>query len=245
MDQTNFQQPLAVEKIAPPTFSSQLSVEEIFYTIQGEGPLSGQPACFIRLAGCNLQCRMCDSYFSSHVPFSIDQVMSAIEKIVPKHVSLVVVTGGEPFRQYYMPQLVERLLDRFATVQLETSGSCYQKHFDPIKWQFGNKIMIVCSPKTAKLHSKIIPLIDAYKYVIRAGHIGDDGLPNEEPQHFKKVPVAKPEPNWTGTIPLIYISPWDERDVEKNLANVKAAVESCLQHGYVLSLQIHKIVNLP
>ena len=243
MDQTNYQQPLAVEKVAPTV--ADLSMEDIFCTIQGEGPLSGQPACFIRLAGCTLQCRQCDSFYSSHVPFSIEQVMCRIDDLVPKHVSLAVVTGGEPFRQFNMPQLVERLLDRFAIVQLETSGGCYQKQFDPIKWQFGNKIMIVCSPKTAKLHHKIIPLVDAYKYVVRAGHVGNDGLPDEEPQHFRKIPVAKPEPNWTGKVPPIYISPWDEYDIEKNSANVKAAVESCLQHGYMLSLQTHKIANLP
>lgn len=243
MIQQNNQEALKVEKEEPK--NSNLSIEEIFYSLQGEGPLSGEPACFVRLAGCNLKCSPCDTFFSSHIPFSVDAVVDRAKKITPVHVGLCVVTGGEPFRQFLMPVLVRELLDRFTTVQVETSGSCFQAGFRMVAWEYGSRLQVVCSPKTAKLHKEIIPLVTAYKYVVRAGHVGRDGLPDEEPQQFKAVAVARPEPNWTGGIPPIYISPWDEYNAEKNAANIKAAVESCLQHGYRLSLQAHKIVNLP
>ena len=100
---------------------------------------------------------------------------------------------------------------------------------------------MVCSPKTPRLHPLILQHIDAYKYVVRFGAVDEDGLPNEEPQKFKLIPVAKPhDPN----IP-VYISPWDEKDLELNILNTQQAVDVCLKHGYFLSLQIHKIVNLP
>jgi organic radical activating enzyme len=239
----NVQEPIKVEKVVPK--GDLLSIEEIFYTLQGEGPFSGEPACFVRLAGCNLKCSFCDTFFSSHIPFTLDEVVDKAKEVTPGHIKLCVVTGGEPFRQFMMPFLVRKLLDRFETVQIETSGSCFQPAFWALAWEFGERLCVVCSPKTVKLHKEIVPLITAYKYVVRAGHVAEDGLPDEEPQQFKKTPVARPEPNWTGGIPPIYISPWDEYDGEKNAANIKAAVESCFQHGYKMSLQVQKIVNLP
>ena len=52
-----------------------LEIEEIFYTIQGEGPLSGRPAVFIRLAGCSLSCLLCDTFYSHHNVYSIENVV--------------------------------------------------------------------------------------------------------------------------------------------------------------------------
>jgi organic radical activating enzyme len=154
---------------------------------------------------------------------------------------LCVVTGGEPFRQYQMVNLVRELLLHFDTVQIETSGSCFQWKMTQLKLIHKDRIQIVCSPKTPKLHKELVPLIDAYKYVVRFGHVDDDGLPNEEPQQHKKISVAKPhDPN----VP-VFISPWDEQCIESNALNVQQAVDSCLTHGYHLSLQVHKIVNLP
>jgi organic radical activating enzyme len=220
--------------------NSDLAVEEIFYTIQGEGPFTGQPAVFIRLSGCNLFCKNCDTIYNSFHSMSVDDVVSETAKIQHK-AQLAVVTGGEPFRQYQLAPLVNALLRSFLTVQIETSGSCYQPTFTETKTIHQDRICIVCSPKTPKLHSLILDHIDAYKYVVRFGHVDDDGLPNEEPQNFREIPVAKPH---NPQIP-VYISPWDEKDLEFNALNTQQAVDSCMQHGHFLSLQIHKIVNLP
>lgn len=216
-----------------------LDVEEIFYTIQGEGPLSGHPAVFIRLSGCPLCCRACDTFYNSFHPMTISDVMERVMD-TPHNARIAVITGGEPFRQYQLAPLVEALLQWFLTVQIETSGSCYQPTFTEVKKEWGGRVMVVCSPKTVKLHPMIVDHIDAYKYVVRFGHVGEDGLPNEEPQNHIQVPVAKPHsPN----IP-VYISPWDEKEIELNALNTQQAVDSCLQHGYTLSLQVHKIVNV-
>jgi hypothetical protein len=85
-------------------------------------------------------------------------------------------------------------------------------------------VQVVCSPKTPKLHPLILPHIDAYKYVVRYGYVDVDGLPNEEPQKFKSIPVAKPH---SSHIP-VYISPWDEKEIE-------LLREECLKIRYELA----------
>lgn len=220
--------------------TTDLMVEEIFYTIQGEGPFTGHPALFIRLSGCPLICANCDTIYNSFHPQTVEDVVD--EAIMRRQTAqLAVITGGEPFRQYPLARLVDALLPHFSTVQIETSGSCYQPTFTAIKKAVPDQVQVVCSPKTPKLHPLILEHIDAYKYVVRFGHVDDDGLPNEEPQRFKSIPVAKPH---DPKIP-VYISPWDEKELELNVLNTQQAVDVCLQHGYFLSLQIHKIVNLP
>jgi len=229
------------QKPTPVNYSNtHCEVEEIFYTLQGEGPFTGHPAVFIRLSGCPLFCSLCDTEYSSFHLMSVDEVVD--EAVAQRQTAqLAVLTGGEPFRQYPLASLIDALLQHFSTVQIETSGSCYQPTFTALKKAYPQHIQVVCSPKTPRLHPLILEHIDAYKYVIRFGHIDDDGLPNEEPQKFKSIPVAKPH---DPKIP-VYISPWDEKDLELNILNTQQAVDSCLQHGYFLSLQIHKIVNLP
>ncbi len=231
----NTQLAVAVEK--HPVDS--LAIEEIFYTLQGEGPFSGCPAVFVRLAGCNLICRFCDTIYSSFHSYPVQQAVDEAVA-VKRAATLCVVTGGEPFRQYQLPQLIRTLLMRFQTVQIETSGSCFQPQFAVVKRIHKERIQVVCSPKTVKLHPDILPFIDAYKYVVRHGRVDDDGLPNEEPQQHKSVSVAKPH---ASHIP-VFISPWDEHNPKINMLNVQQAVASCLQHGYNLSLQVHKLVNL-
>src|SRR5262245_30518232 len=84
------------------SYGSALYVNSIFQTIQGEGPLSGERAIFLRLAGCNLQCPLCDTEYTKRNEWSIETVVDKIiENQFPenRHNQLVVITGGEPFRQ--------------------------------------------------------------------------------------------------------------------------------------------------
>lgn len=239
----NRQAALPVEKV----FSSTLLLKEVFYTLQGEGPFSGEPAVFVRLAGCPLRCSRCDTDYSSDWTLTVEELLEVVHDTLNKEpnkkVSLCVVTGGEPFRQNRLPGLLEQLLRVFQTVQLETSGSCWQPGYAPLKAFYPNRLIMVCSPKTPKLHPQIIPHIDAYKYVVRAAAMAEDGLPSEEPQFHMAKPVARPH---DPSIP-VYIAPWDEHDCGNSFtqANIQAAVHSSLKHGYRLSLQVHKLVNLP
>lgn len=234
----NNQTRLAVEK----SFDGLISVTEIFYTLQGEGPYSGCPAVFVRLAGCNLKCSFCDTFYSVKDVLEVLQVVE-IARDCSKTAKLCVVTGGEPLRQAGIGTLVNELGEVFDAVQIETSGSCYQ---DGLRSQLGDRLTVVCSPKTSKLHKGIISSIDAYKYILRDGFVSkEDGLPIQCPQTLKPLLVARPQENRWGIIPPIYVGPWDEQDVSLNEKNTQAAVRSCLKFGYRLSLQVHKLVNLP
>ncbi|MXY23129.1 MAG: radical SAM protein [Acidobacteria bacterium] len=98
-----------------------LTVNEIFYSIQGESSFSGRPCVFVRLTACDLRCRWCDTAyaFAEGEPASVDDVL---ERIGAYDCPLVEITGGEPLLQSEVYPLMRRLLDRGKTVLLETGG---------------------------------------------------------------------------------------------------------------------------
>lgn len=213
-----------------------VQLHHAFPTIQGEGPFAGTPAIFVRLAGCNLQCPFCDTDYTSqrttYLPWEILAQIQAWKLVHPRSRQLVVITGGEPFRQNLAP-LCRALLQADYIVQIETNGTLYQgDNFPPL-------VTIVCSPKTGKLNEKLAKRVDAFKYVVEAGKVGSDGLPLSALGNG--IEVAKPP---AGSVAEIYIQPLDEQDSEKNRANTEAAVASCLMFGHRLCIQTHKLVNL-
>ncbi len=99
-----------------------LRVTEIFHSIQGESSHAGRPCSFVRLTGCNLRCRWCDSEytFTGGERMSIDQV---VDQVKSYGCNLVEVTGGEPLAQSESHDLIKRLCDEGFEVLIETSGS--------------------------------------------------------------------------------------------------------------------------
>ena len=98
------------------------SVSEIFYSIQGESLYAGCPCTFVRLSGCNLRCRYCDTSYA-YAPGTSMQMGAVMEQIKAFSCPLVEVTGGEPLLQEQTPALIGTLLDSGCTVLLETNGS--------------------------------------------------------------------------------------------------------------------------
>lgn len=234
-----------------------LWIHSIFHTIQGEGPYVGTPSVFVRLAGCNLQCPGCDTEYTKGAELlSIDRIKHAVlkawfgnrlpaEALQSKKLPLIVLTGGEPFRQNITP-FVSYMLDEGFKIQIETNGTLF--HRDEKDWNCwsSDDLTIVCSPKAGKV---AIPshLIDAFKYVLDADHIDPaDGLPTS----VLGMPAApaRPSPHYQGEI---YVQPADE-DQQKgahinqaaNALNLKAAIDSAMTFGYRLCLQTHKIVGV-
>src|SRR5262245_19999182 len=98
-----------------------LQVHSIFNTIQAEGPFCGTPASFVRLAVCALQCPACDTdYTSFRANMQTSLILEEIQRF--RSHGLVVITGGEPFRQDLGP-LIDKLVKAGYYVQIETNGS--------------------------------------------------------------------------------------------------------------------------
>ncbi len=98
-----------------------LTVNEIFYSIQGESSFSGRPCVFVRLTACDLRCRWCDTPYAFHAgaAAALDDVVARVESY---DCPLVEITGGEPLLQRDVYPLMRRLLDGGKTVLLETGG---------------------------------------------------------------------------------------------------------------------------
>ncbi len=133
-----------------------MQVCEIFYSIQGEGTEIGQPAIFLRLQGCNLRCRFCDTEYSQEIKRKIDtmksqkkqdlsqgfqemsvsEILKEIKKFPGRH---IVLTGGEPLlQQKELIPLLKKLKNYF--IEVETNGT-----IKPEIVEYINKFN--CSPK--------------------------------------------------------------------------------------------------
>lgn len=217
---------------------SSLDVHSIFYTIQGEGPYTGHPAVFIRLAGCNLQCPGCDTLYTvGRQILTIQEIVARVERTFTLYETLnsplIVITGGEPFRQNLVP-LVNNL-KRYYRIQIETNGTLGIKDPEPFKG-----VDIVCSPKSGKVHYSIQSHAVCYKYVLHYQSVSAiDGLPILALDHSAKPEVARPP---LGT--PIYLQPMDCQNETVNRLNQNAVLASCLRFGYIMQLQQHKLIGV-
>lgn len=213
-------------------------VHSIFATIQGEGIFAGEPATFIRLAGCNLKCPACDTEYTDTTKFGLTSpefITRYVESVTSSN-RLVVITGGEPFRQN-LNELLTTLVNARFRVQIETNGTMAPT-YDPELCMRG--VYVMCSPKLNRIHPDLVPHISAYKYVV--GYLDVDvmdGLPNRV-LGLRAKPARPP----VGNKKPVYIQPMDSKDADVNYKHLAAAKQSALTHGYTLCLQIHKIIDV-
>ena len=232
---------------------TRLDVFEMFSTIQGEGPLAGRPATFVRLHGCHLKCHFCDTDFTSRrEDMAVADIVRQCDKF--RH-DLVVLTGGEPMRQNLVPLIVS-LLQEVHTVQIETAGSFWfpSTITDEDKlWVHRalehRALTLVVSPKTPAVHPSVAKSAHAWKYIITDNDVldPDDGLPvcnyqdpsSDAPQRLLARPPVELNPR------DIYVQPCDYGIATRNKAAQDRCVQVVMRHGYTLSLQQHKLVGLP
>lgn len=169
---------------------AQYRVNEIFYSLQGEGCFTGTPAVFVRLSGCNRACAFCDTDFAAFTLMNAEDIADQVEKYPCKH---VVITGGEPTLQLD-DELVKSLKGLGKFLQIETNGS--RRVPEGIDW-------VTCSPKDPPYG---IDRIDELKIVYQA-------------QDVEAIAAALPEPkvrclqpcsglNTAETIAYILAHPW-------------------------------------
>lgn len=100
-----------------------LQVIEIFRSIQGESTLAGTPFAFVRLAGCNLHCRWCDTRYAATGRGKTMSVDEIVGQTLDLSTGFTCITGGEPLLQDNTPALADNLIEAGETVQVETNGS--------------------------------------------------------------------------------------------------------------------------
>ena len=210
-----------------------LDVQEIFATFQGEGLFTGYPAIFVRLGGCNLACKFCDTEFDSYREIALTKIIAEIEKLAKEKkeqkkkkgkriYNLVVISGGEPMRQEIAP-LCRQLIAKNFAVQIETNGTLYRK--------LPKEVVIICSPKANSgayhpLRADLLKRISAFKFLISAQN-----------KNYQKIPeLGQSQFNIT-----VYLQPIDELDEKKNQANRALTIKLAQDNGCRISLQTHKI----
>lgn len=205
---------------------TMLDVQEIFPTIQGEGPYAGHPAIFIRLGGCNLACSFCDTEFESFTTIGIQTLIQQVQGLnEARRYDLVVITGGEPLRQN-INALCSALLTSGYRIQIETNGT-----FDP---RCPDEVSIICSPKMVEgratgIKQSIIERLAAWKVIVSAHDPDYSNVPDIVLEHHH--------------IP-IYVQPMDEQDEKKNKENQDYTLALALKGGYRISLQLHKLLGI-
>lgn len=193
-----------------------MKVNEIFYSLQGEGFFTGVPSVFVRFAGCNLRCAFCDTDFSDFTEMSEDEIVAEVGACPARH---VVITGGEPVLQL-TASLVKRIQDGGRTVQIETNGTRALPEGCRPDW-------VTCSPKfvfcgNARLK---IEIIDELKVVY-------DGIADISVYDGIKAGVYS-------------LQPCDVGDPVRNKSIIEAAIDYCKSHPqWRLSLQTHKMTGI-
>lgn len=193
-----------------------LKVNEIFYSLQGEGAYTGTPAVFVRLSGCNLKCPFCDTDFKQGVEMDEYEIVDKVCDLSVK-APLVVLTGGEPTLQY-VTKLIDLLHENGYIVAMESNGT-RRPPFN-VDW-------LTISPKqqfVGETGRIIVSRANEVKVVFDGvNEITDFGIQAQ----------------------CYYVQPCDVGDVEKNKEIVNQCVEFVKQNPkWKLSLQTQKILNV-
>ena len=201
-----------------------LKVNEIFYSIQGEGPFIGRPAIFVRFSGCNLNCTFCDTKHEENFVVSPKEILGNIRNTLARsqcaELPPVVLTGGEPFVQT-VGGLLSLCVDNGFPVHVETNGTiCPQD----IPVDLLKKMFVVCSPKPGHaVNTRLGKHINVYKLLIHA-HTRDGEI-------IPYILTQRP----------VYLQALDDENKEANLTRT---LELCQKYNLGFSPQLHKLIGV-
>lgn len=194
------------------------NVNEIFYSLQGEGANTGTPAVFVRFAGCNLRCPFCDTDFSASTPMTAEAIVEAVEQYPS---NLVILTGGEPSLQVD-EALISALHDHDLCIAIETNGT--RELPEGIDW-------VTVSPKEGS--HVVLHEADEVKVVF----VGQDVEPycdDIAAESYYLQPCSREEVIETPDGP-----------VTRRTDNHEEVIAYCLAHPHwSLSLQTHKMLGI-
>lgn len=198
-----------------------MRVNEIFYSLQGEGRYTGTPAVFVRLSGCNEKCPFCDTIHLSYSEMTEEDI---VEKVCEYGAHHVVITGGEPTLQM-TASFAEKLHEKGLYIQMETNGSVMLPEGCNVDW-------VTCSPKSLPV---VIQKVDEvkvlYPFVEGMDRFFSDVLPR-----LKSGAEGRLE---------MRLQPLDTGEETENRKIIKDTIEYILKHPeWSLSLQTHKMLKI-
>lgn len=193
-------------------------INEIFYSLQGEGYYSGTPAVFVRFSGCNLRCHFCDTQHQEGKIMSAQEIVAEINK--HHNAPLVVLTGGEPslfIDEVFVAELKQKT---GKIIAIETNGT------RPLP---GNLDWVTLSPKSVFAGGDIVPCIIKRCNELKVVYLGQDLAQYDDIEAKYR-----------------FLQPCFCENAMQRQANMKASVEAVMQNiGWRLSLQIHRILDIP
>ena len=202
-----------------------MKINEIFYSLQGEGRFTGVPAVFVRFAGCNLKCDFCDTDHVAASDMSVCDIVGVVSGFASRH---VVLTGGEPALQV-VSELTEALHEAGFFIQMETNGTLPLPEGVEIDW-------ITCSAKGRATGSK----------ALRIGHIDEIKLlyHGDEWAALNDIEAVRLGGMERGAR-VFCLQPLDTGDDGQNELITRQTINYILNHPvWKLSLQTHKMLNV-
>ena len=193
-------------------------INEIFYSLQGEGYHSGTPAVFVRFSGCNLRCAFCDTQHQQGVMMSLQEIVHEVNKY--PQAPLLVLTGGEPslfIDEAFVAELKQKTGKKIA---IETNGT------RPLP---SNLDWVTLSPKSAFEGGNAEPCVLTHCDELKVVYLGQDLAQYEDIEAQYR-----------------FLQPCFCENETMRQANMKVCVEAVMQNpGWRLSLQIHRVLNIP
>ncbi len=173
-----------------------MRINEIFYSLQGEGFLTGVPSVFVRLAGCPLRCKWCDTKYAwdsiAGENYSIERILQTIQQWPSK---FIVITGGEPMINLSLPKLLRKLKALGKHITVETAGIAFIPDMPCDLMSISPKLSnsTPTDPKLSAIHensrldlSVLRELIDHYNYQLKFVVDSEDDL-SEIQQTIEKI----------------------------------------------------------
>jgi 7-carboxy-7-deazaguanine synthase len=211
---------------SPAPAAPRLKITEIFRSLQGEGDTVGFPTVFVRLTGCPLRCRYCDTAyaFGGGEWMSLDEILDTVRAQGTRHVC---VTGGEPLAQANCLLLLRQLCDAGFRVSLETSGALPVDQVDPRV----SRVVDVKTPDSGEVHRNLLDQLDV---------LGED-------DQVKFVICSRPDYEWSRQLvrernladrTMVLFSPSHEQVAPRDLADWILADALHVR----LQVQLHKLL---
>ena len=217
-------------------------INEIFHSLQGEGGFAGVPSVFVRLAGCPLRCKWCDTKYawpeSAGAEYTADQIKTKVKSYPANH---LIITGGEPMTNPQLPDLLKALDRENLHITIETSGIRFVPDLTCNLMSISPKLANSTPTETelAAQHesqrfdlAKLQQLMDSYKYQLKFVVDKAEDL-NEIARCLEKLENVKPG--------KVFLMAQAQR-LDVYLAKSKMVADLCKQTGFAFSPRLQVLL---